>query len=457
MNQTGVKRTVRIAEFSAQWEGRTVDGAFPLRQFLGGGESSAVFLTTHEQHNAAIKLVPADPNGAEQQLFRWRDAAKLPHSNLIRIFSTGRCELDGIALLYIVMDRAEEDLSQVLPDRSLTAVEAREMLEPTLSALEYVHRQGFVHAHVKPSNIMAVEDRLKVSSDGVLRAGANYASAPSLYDPPERTTGIVSAAGDVWSLGITLVEVLTQKLQSNGIVPPNLPEPFAEIARGCLHSNPADRLTIAQVSRLLSGPEKAVIAPRKKRYMPVGVIVLLAFLVVIVAGVIFMRSSTETQAPVKAPEAVVTPVPTPPPPTPTPVETKQQARAAARAAKLAEQEKKAAAENKPEPQPVTPAAPVAGIIAQPLPEVMDRARNTIHGRVKLSVRVDVSPSGAVTDAKVDSGSGSKYFSERALAAVRQWKFEPVSVNGSQVGQRWRVRFEFQKSGTKVQPQRLSPP
>jgi len=61
MYQTSEKPTVRIAEFSAQWEGRTIEGGFPLRQFLGGGESSAVFLTTHEGRSAALKLMPADP------------------------------------------------------------------------------------------------------------------------------------------------------------------------------------------------------------------------------------------------------------------------------------------------------------------------------------------------------------------------------------------------------------
>ena len=45
------------------------------------------------------------------------------------------------------------------------------------------------------------------------------------------------------SLGLTLVEVLTQRRPSDGVVPADLPEPFAGIARGCLLRNPADRLT----------------------------------------------------------------------------------------------------------------------------------------------------------------------------------------------------------------------
>jgi TonB family protein len=454
MYQTSEKPTVRIAEFSAQWEGRTIDGAYPLRQFLGSGENSAVFLTTHDGRNAAIKLLPADPVGADAQLLRWREAAKLSHLNLLRILSTGRTELDGHPLLYIVMERAEEDLSQVLPDRSLTAVEAREMLEPTLTVLEYIHRQGFVHDHLKPSNIMAVEDRLKISSDGLLRAGTKDPRASTPYDPPERAAEAVAPSGDVWSLGVTLVEILTQRLPSNGTVPADLPEPFSGIARACLQRNSASRSTIPQISSLLTQRELPP-PPRKRRYTPVGVIVLLVLVVIIIAGVMIMHSDTSTPVAAKPAETVKAPEPQAPPP----AAPKQEPVQTAKAIKPPEPEKK----SEPAPEPKQPAAtpepvssaPVSGILEQPLPEITDKASSTIHGKVRFNVRVDVGPSGAVTDAKLDS-SASKYFGERALAAVRQWKFEPVTVNGSQVGQRWRVRFEFLKTGVKVQPQRLSP-
>lgn len=445
------KSTVKIAEFSAQWEGRTIEGGLPLRRFLGGSEDRAVYLTTHGGRNAAVKLVAADP----AKLARCTEAQKLSHPNLVRILAVGPCEIDGVALQYCVMERAEEDLSQVLPDRSLTAVETREMLGPALSALEYLHRQGFVHAHVKPSNIMAVDDCLKISSDGLVKAGTKHSGPLTPYDPPELANGIASAAGDVWSLGITLSEVLTQRLPANGAVPQGLPEPFATIVRGCLDPNPATRSTIPQISSLLA-PAEAPSIPRRKRIAPVGVMVLLALIVIIVAGVIFMHSDTSLPTPGKPVEAAKAPEPqTTPLPAPTP-EPKQTATVIP----------PPPIEKKPEPTPVsekpvaaqetTPAAPVSGILAQPSPDITDQARETIRGKVKFSLRVDVAPSGAVTDAKVDSAGASKYFADRALAAVRQWKFEPVTVNGSEVGQRWRVRFEFVKNGTKVQPQRLSP-
>jgi TonB family protein len=91
-----------------------------------------------------------------------------------------------------------------------------------------------------------------------------------------------------------------------------------------------------------------------------------------------------------------------------------------------------------------------------MPEVTSKARNTIRGKVKLNIRVDVDSAGAVTDAKIEGSGGSRYFSDLALKTVRQWKFEPVKVNGSETSQRWRIRFEFLRSGTKVQRQRLSP-
>jgi TonB family protein len=454
MYQTSEKSTVRIAEFSAQWEGRTVDGSFPLRKLLASGETSAVFLTTYDAGPAAIKLVSAESNleSADAQLARWRVAAKLSHPNLMRILSTGRCELDDMALLYIVMEYAEENLSQVLPDRSLTAAETREMLEPTLGALAYVHGQGFVHAHLKPANIMAVSDRLKISSDGLCRIGVSDGRAASPYDPPEHATGGVSPAGDVWSLGMTLVEVLTQHLPAGGIVPRDLPEPFAGIARGCLERNAADRWTVQKISEHLTASATPVppLPSRRRRYLaPSGVLILLVLLVVIVVGVIIQHSETGAPPPAPAVSAIATPAPPPPAePEPKPV--------AKKAAPVTK-----APEPKSEPAPVTapdPAStvPASGIAAQPLPEITEQAKSTIHGRVRLTVRVEVDPSGAVRDAKLDSPSTSKYFGERALVAARQWKFEPIVVNGSEVGQRWRLRFEFLKTGTKVQPQRVSP-
>ena len=199
-----------------QWEGRTVAEKFPLQRYLGGSEHSAVFLTLAEaaggdSNEAAIKLISADKVNAEEQLQQWKVAGRLDHANLMRIFTEGRCELDGVALLYVVMEYAEEALSQILPERALNPEEARSMLPAVLGAMQYVHDQGLVHGRIQPSNILAIGDQVKLSSDSLSAAGGIRAGAGA-YRPPEATSGTISTPADVWQLGVTISEVLTQRL-----------------------------------------------------------------------------------------------------------------------------------------------------------------------------------------------------------------------------------------------------
>ena len=461
MYQTSEKPTVRIAEFSAQWEGRTIDGRYTLGQFLGYGENSAAFLTSYDGLRLAIKLVYAEPGKADAQLSQWGAAAKsqLEHPNLIRIFAMGRCELDALPLLYLAMECADEDLSQVVPHRSLSAEETREMLAPALSALEYLHKQGFVHAHLKPSNIMAVNDCLKLSSDGLLRAGAKDEIAPNAYDPPERLSGVVSPAGDVWSLGMTLIEVLTGRRPAAGgdaRPPGDLPEPFATIVGHALERDARERWTVPRISKYLADPGGVATASpepvRRKRIAPMGLWILLGAIVVVVAGVLIRQA--DTSAPPAATPTSVAKTPDAPLPA-----QQTQAEPVKEAPKPKAEPVVEALKPEAQEKPVSNAPPVVddgGAPGQPMPDVTGQARSTIRGRVKVSVRMDVNPAGAVTDAKIEGPGGGRYFSDLALKTVRQWKFEPVSVNGSETGQRWRVRFEFLKTGTKVQRQRLSP-
>jgi TonB family protein len=206
-----------------------------------------------------IKLSVADPQIADAQIARWEQAAKLGHPHLLRVFHTGRCELGGVRMLYAVMEGADEDLSQVVPVRPLTAAEAGEMLRPTLEALTYLHGRGLVHGHVKPSNIMAVGEQVKISSDGIgaARNPAAGRGRPTVYEAPEAGTRGGSTAGDVWSLGVTLVEVLTQKLpewefkgQPEARLP-RMPAPFGDIAKQCLRKDPQQRCTLADIAARL--------------------------------------------------------------------------------------------------------------------------------------------------------------------------------------------------------------
>ena len=414
-----------------QWEGQVIADAFPLRQYLGGDQDHAVFLTEYGQpapRKAAIKIVLGPPENIESQLSRWHLASKLSHPNLLRIFSKGGAKLGDTPLAYMVMEYADESLAQVIPVRPLTADEARQMIEPALSVLAYLHGEGFLHGHVKPANILAIGECLKISSAALCRIGECPPSITDAYTPPERTA---SPAGDVWSLGITLVEALTQHLPTRSgadsndpTVSDTLPQPFREIARQCLRSDPKARSTVADISARLQPPAK----PPSRRSRLKWAYALGAVAGLVLAAFVIAPRLIDRQTPVSPAEPAQ--IPQSPPIQSAPVQPA------------------------PKVKPAPPEAPVRNeIIQRVLPKVPSEASRTIQGRVKVSVRVRVDPSGNVAEAKVDSAGPSKYFAQLALQAARRWKFAPAPDVDPGHPREWVLRFEFERTGTKVAPVR----
>ena len=260
-----------------RWEGQVADNSFPLHRYLGG---EAVFLTEYEGHQAAIRIAAVN----ETLLKQWQAAVELSHPNLLRLNRAGRCRIDGKEMIYTVMEYAEEDLSQVLPERALTAEEAREMLGPTLTALAYLHGRGLVHGRLKPSNIMAIGDQVKLSTDRVAKG---------------------DAADDVKALGATLVEALTQRRPMWPHLPENLEQPFRDIAEHTLHPDAQKRWTLAQITARLQGVAPAKRAPIRWQYsLPVAA----AGLAILVFAWRSGGSRTET-LPAQAPVAKSEPAP----------------------------------------------------------------------------------------------------------------------------------------------------
>jgi eukaryotic-like serine/threonine-protein kinase len=241
-------------------QGESVDGKFQIGQYLGGSDHSAVFRTQYgdiRPKEAAIKLVPAPAGAAEAQLSRWRLAANFSHPHLVQILQMGRCEVDNAAMLYVLTELASENLAEIIPERPLTPDETRELLRHVVDALGFIHSRGFVHGHIKPANIMAVGEELKLSSDGICRLGEDIENTgpASAYDPPEGASNGASPAADMWSLGVTLVEILTQQLpawnpsdRKDPALPETLPAPFVDIVCHCLRRDPKNRWSAAAVA-----------------------------------------------------------------------------------------------------------------------------------------------------------------------------------------------------------------
>jgi TonB family protein len=91
-----------------------------------------------------------------------------------------------------------------------------------------------------------------------------------------------------------------------------------------------------------------------------------------------------------------------------------------------------------------------------LPDVSEKARNSIQGKVRVTVRVHVEPGGNVSQAELDSPGPSKYFADLALQAVRRWEFTAPEANGHSVPSDWLIRFEFSQSGTQAFSRQTAP-
>lgn len=452
-----------MSEMWQRLEGQVVNNTFRLHQYLGGSKHSAVFLTQQagrKDQKAAIKLVPTDPSTAELQLSRWAQAAKLTHPHLLRSYHMGRCQLADVALLFLVMEYAEENLSQVLCQRPLTADEAHDTFVPTLDALAYLHREGFAHGRLKPGNIMAVGDQVKLTSDGLWWMGEPSIEVgnSSPYDPPEKATAGISPAGDVWSLGLTVVEALTCRLPAIGengdaTPPATLPAPFLDIARGCLRREPQQRSSIADIASQLQGARPAQkekkasstadlrAALGKPRFLMTAAAVALLLLVILTVPRLFKHRA---DVPPSTPTATVRP-------TPQPKTEKPKAGMPASGA----DKKRSAATAPPAPpaeppsRPATSTATRGDVVHQVIPNVPQSARDTIQGTVRVNVRVGVDRSGKVATANFDSTGPSKYFARLAMQAARDWKFTPAQAQSAR--REWILRFEFQRNGTRVHP------
>ena len=475
---------MNAAPIRGEWVGRKIDGRFPLIEWLGGTDSSGVFVTEidgtsqieaatarapsrSEPQKAAIKLMPASAK-AEDRLAGWAATSTLSHPHLVRILHFGRAEIDEAALVYVVTEFAEEMLAQILPERALTSGETREMLGPVLDALDYLHNKGYVHGHVKPTNILVVENEVKLSSDGLIARGkpSQELLSNDLYNAPEAGSGPVTPAADSWSLGVTLVEALTQQspiwdaaTDADAEVPASLPKPFDEIVRECLHADPARRCTVNDIRAMLEGKPRPVAqpasqvplrpvpqapqhpAPRPSQHMekladkPVSakipLVPLIAGFVLILAiliGLAMHSHKTET-APLQT-------------------ETTQQAPAAEPDSHDATQ--------RPGQQPATGASTKAEVIDRVLPDVPRGASSTIEGKVSVTVRVAVDPTGAVANAELESRGPSAYFARLALESARKWKFKPAQENGRAVASTWLLHYGFRRGGTEVTPVETAP-
>ena len=430
------------------WEGRVVGGKYPLRQWLGGTVHSAVFLTEFaDQHSqrVAIKLIRAEEGYGEPQLSQLQVLKKLSHPHLIRIFECGACRMDGSPFLYVLMECADDDLSQILPERPLHPSEVSDLLPPVLDALFYLHKNGFVHGRVKPSNVLAAGDQLKLSTDQVAPVAQQDGRhrRRDVYDAPETAAGIISPAGDIWSVGVTLLAALTQSVTAaeqasptNRDLPETIPDPFRGIVRECLQLDPKRRCPLREIQARMQPAARSVPAPpepppiRADTSTRRPVFAVVAAIIAVLGVVLAMLYFRAGKSPAQTTDATKQPVSQTAPP------------------------RVAATSKTTAPATKTRASSEGEIVHQVIPEVPRSAQHTIRGTIKVVVRVQVDPSGKVTAATLKSPGSSRYFANQALKAAQRWEFSAPKVDGQPSASTWLVQFQFKRTSIHASPQRV---
>jgi TonB family protein len=300
-----------------------------------------------------------------------------------------------------------------------------------------------VHGRIRPANILAVGDQVKLSSDPIIPAETIVARRNrDAYDAPETESGPVSAASDLWSIGVTVVAALTQSpalaeriASGEALVSDRIPEPFRGIVRECLEADAKRRCSLAQIQARLQPAARSAPAPAEPKPAPPGrsnrwpaLAIALAIVLLVLIGFGFVHSRGKNATGSAAATA----------------ETPHVDRA-----RVTSAPERATAE------PPAPAkATTAAVARQVMPDVPKSAQNTISGTIKVAVLVNVNSSGKVTSATFKTHGSSRYFAESALKAAKNWQFSPPLVDGHPTASAWLLQFRFRRSSIQASSQQV---
>ncbi len=209
-------------------------GKYKILREVGRGGMGVVYEAQDStlRRRVALKVLHDDgrhPTRVKRLKREAQSAGRLSHPNVVSVHDVGSVPLgaDGAAVHYIAMEFVEgRTLTRALPD---LAPDVRlQVFETVVAAMAHAHSRGVVHRDLKPDNILIAGDgRVVVSDFGLAtwtegvsqltKTGAILGSP--FYMAPEQVRGeaaAISPATDVWSLGVTLFEVLTGKLPFQG-------------------------------------------------------------------------------------------------------------------------------------------------------------------------------------------------------------------------------------------------
>ena len=272
------------------WIGRCI-GRFRIVRQIGEGGMGVVFEAERADREfsqrAALKIIRRGfDSGFNIERFRRERQilADLNHPNIARLIDGGATE-DGLP--YLVMEYVDGEIADAYCRSHGVPLEARlRLFQQACAAVDYAHRHNIIHRDIKPANILVTsEGNVKLLDFGIAKTFGNEAAAttrslatPRYASPEQIKSQPVTPATDIYSLGVVLYEIVTDRnpYASAGSTPheisraiceqaPAPPSSIAAVPAGldrivlnAMHKDPALRYSSARelaedVGRLLAG------------------------------------------------------------------------------------------------------------------------------------------------------------------------------------------------------------
>lgn len=215
-------------------------GKYKILSTIGSGGFGTVFLAEDTWIDKRVALKVPHKQGLDftELLREPRLLAALNHPNIVTILTAEKQD----NVFFIVMELVSGETLEAIIARN-GAMDLSRALDYTCqigNALDHAHRQGVLHRDLRPSNVLVADNGLvKVADFGTSRFleiaahGTTIIGSPP-YMAPEQFHGKAMFASDVYSLGVTMYQMLT------GVLPYNTPSPsdLDRLVRGELVTPP---------------------------------------------------------------------------------------------------------------------------------------------------------------------------------------------------------------------------
>ncbi len=211
-------------------EGMILGGRYRVIKLIGSGGMADVYLATDLSSgmNVAIKILKPEFANNVEFIKRFDTEAKaassLSHANIVHVFGVGQ---EG-SIRYMVQEYVEGITVKelVLQNGHLDWKVAVPIVIQVGMALDTAHQNGIVHRDIKPHNILITRDRIaKVTDFGIAHASTNHTitltsggalGSVHYFSPEQARGGVVSPSSDIYSLGVTLFEMVTGRVPFDG-------------------------------------------------------------------------------------------------------------------------------------------------------------------------------------------------------------------------------------------------